>query len=96
MHTAHLHTQLHSGKSTKQNAHKLVLALDIQSLMNTTLVLMKKKKTLYEGGLEAGTLEPQKCLTKLLPLDYEITQVENSNLCLFTAVKTLDINYILL
>ncbi len=99
MHNAHLHTEdraLHSSKSTKQYAQKLVLALDIQSLMNTTLVLMKKKKTLYEGGLEPGTLELQKCLTQLLPLDYEITQVENSNLCLFTAVKTLGINYILL
>ncbi len=59
MHNAHLHTEdqaLHSGKSTKQNAHKHVLALDLQSLMNTTLVLMRKKK-LYEdeGGLEPGT-----------------------------------------
>ncbi len=31
-----------SGKTTKQNAHKRVLALDIQSPMNTALVLMRK------------------------------------------------------
>ncbi len=57
MHNAHLHTDdraFRSGKTTKQNAHKCVLALDIQSLMNTTLVLMRKEKT-YEDGLELRT-----------------------------------------
>ncbi len=43
-------------KAQKQNAHKRVLALDMQSLINTALVLMrKKKKKLYEDGLEPGT-----------------------------------------
>ncbi len=86
MQNAYLHTEdrvLRTGKSTKQIAHKLVLSRDIQSLMNTTLVFNEKKKTLYEGGLGPGTLEPQKCLTKFLPLDYERTQVDNSNLYIY-------------
>ncbi len=62
---------------------QFVLALDIQLLMNTTLVLMRQKKTLYEGGLETGTLEPHNCLTQFLPLEYERTQVDNYNLYIY-------------
>ncbi len=54
---------LHSGKSTKQNAHKRVLALDIQSLMNT-FGFNEKTIYIYEGGLEPTTLEMlDKCST---------------------------------
>ncbi len=74
MNNVNLNTEdraLRSGKSTKQNAHNCVLALDIQSLMNTILVLIfffKIKIKQYEGGLGPGTLELKKCLTKVLPL----------------------------
>ncbi len=44
MHSLHTDDRaLRSGKSTKQNAHKSVLALDIQSLMNTFGFNEKKK-----------------------------------------------------
>ncbi len=95
VHNEHLNTEaraLRSGKSTKQNAHNRVLALVIQSLMNTTFVLMRKKK-LYKGVLEPGT---SKCFDKSA-----ITRLsKNTNIfkCiyLFTAVKTLSNNYIVL
>jgi len=43
-----------SGEITKQNAHKYVTSLEIQSLMNIFGFneKEKKKKKLYEGGLE--------------------------------------------
>ncbi len=106
VHNVQIHTEdraLRSGKSTKQNAHKLVLvlALDKQSLINTTLVSMRKKHTLYEGRLEPGTLEPKKCLTKFLLLVYEKTRMADSNLYIYLlllrhVVKTVGIIYILL
>ncbi len=55
---ANLHTDdraLRSGKSTKQNAHKRVHFLDIQSLMNT--FGFNGKKNLYEGEFEHMILE---------------------------------------
>ncbi len=88
MHNAHLHTEdraLRSGKNTfKIKCTQLVLALDIQSLMNTTLVLMRKIKKLYKGGLEPGTLEPHTFLKKVLPLDYHRSKVNNSNVFIYS------------
>ncbi len=92
LHNAHLHTDdraLRSGKNTKQNAHKRVLALDIQSLMNTALVLMRKKK-LYEGGLEPGTSKILDKHSTTRPLKH--TRTYCKFIYLFTAVKTLGIN----
>ncbi len=90
-----LHTDyqvLPSGKSTKQNAHKLVPALDTQSLMNT--FGFNEKKNLYEGGLEPRTSEM---------LDKSSTaglSKRTRNMCefmyLFTAAKNFGTNYIVL
>ncbi len=80
VHNAHLHTDdraFRSGKITKQNAHKRVLALDIQSLMNTALVLMREKKT-YEDGLELGTSEMLDKISTTRPLKH------TCNICTFT------------
>ncbi len=95
MHNVHLNTgdrALRSGKSTKQN----VLALYIQSLMNTTLVLIQNNNTknLYEGGLEPGTSKifDKSYITRLL----KNTSKQFKCIYLFTAVKTLRINYIVL
>ncbi len=81
MHNAHLHTDdraFRSGKTTKQKAHKRVLALDIQSLMNTTLVLMRKEKKTYEDGIELGTSEMLDKISTSKPLKH------TSYICKFT------------
>ncbi len=55
----HLHTDdraFRSGKSTKQNAHKRVLALDIQITDEHHFGFNEKKKKLYKGGLESRNL----------------------------------------
>ncbi len=56
----------------------------IKLLMNTTLVLMRKIKKLYKGGLEPGTLEPHTFLKKVLPLDYQRSKVNNSNVYIYS------------
>ncbi len=84
-----------SGKSTKQNAHKHVLALYIQSLMKIGFNEKKNKiKILHKGRLEPRTSEMLDKNSTTRPL------METNILCefmyLFSTVQNLGTNCILL
>ncbi len=78
--------RIRSGKSTKpkQNAHKRVPALDIQSLMNTFGFNEKKQKNIYLYMRVYSNTRHLKCLTEVLPLDYQSTGRNLANLCIYS------------